>query len=75
MIQLVSQDFLKVCPVKPELQDDDWSFIVSEFALNYSLDSIRFAYQKNKEDEKKKVDADKLRELGFSEEMINKRIK
>lgn len=73
MMLLVAQDYLKVCQVKSDLQDSDWTFIVCEFALNYSLDSIRFAYQKHKEEENKKVDADKLRELGYTEEMIAKR--
>lgn len=72
MMMLVIQDYLKVCPVQSDLQDDDWNFIVCEFALNYSLDSIRYSYQKNKEKELNKVDADKLRELGYSEEMIAK---
>lgn len=72
MMMLISQDYLKVCPVASDLQDDDWTFIVCEFALNYSIDSIRYSYNKHKEDEKNKVNADKLRELGYSEEMIAK---
>lgn len=70
MMFLISQDYLKVCPVKSDLQDDDWNFIVCEFALNYSIDSIRWSYNKYKEESKKKVDADKLRELGYSEDVI-----
>lgn len=70
MMTLICQDYLKVCPVASDLQDDDWSFIVCEFALNYSMDSIRWSYNNHKESEKKKVDADKLRELGYSEDVI-----
>lgn len=69
---LTVQDYLKECPVKPDYQDDDWYFIMFEFAMNYSLDSIRIAYAKQHEEEKKKVNAEKLRALGYSEEQIRK---
>lgn len=71
-MMLISQDYLKVCPVASDLQDDDWTYIICEFALNYSLDAIRYSYNKNKEESKKKVNADILRELGYSEEDIAK---
>lgn len=63
---------MKVCPVSPDLMDDDWCYIIFEFVMNYSIDSFRTSYAKNKEDESKKVKADTLRKLGYSEEQIKK---
>lgn len=72
MMLLISQDYLKTCPVESDLQDDDWCYIICEFALNYSMESIRYSYNKSKETNKNKVNADVLRELGYSEEDIAK---
>jgi hypothetical protein len=52
--------------------DEDYCALVFEFSMNYSLDNVRYAYGKAKEDEKKQVNADKLRKLGYSEEQIKK---
>ena len=40
--------------------------------MNYDKIGIRDAYQKQKEEEKNKVDDETLRELGYSEEDILK---
>ena len=71
----MNQDFLKTCPVRSELQDDDWQYIVFEFSMNYELDKFRQFYQDEKRKSKNKVDADKLRKLGYSEEQIQKRVR
>lgn len=72
MTYLISQAYLTACPIPMDKMDEDWAYIVSEFALNYSVDSMRYAYLKAKEENKTKVDADKLRELGYTEEQIAK---
>lgn len=63
---------MKDCKIPKELMDEDYCALVFEFSMNYSLDNVRYAYGKAKEDEKKQVNADKLRKLGYSEEQIKK---
>lgn len=70
---LVSQVSLTACPVNPDLQDSDWSFIVYEFTMNYSIDSLRQAYREYLKKENEKVNNEMLRKLGYSEESISKR--
>lgn len=69
---LIAQDFFRESPVASEKRDEDWEFIVFEYAMNFSIESLREAYRKQKEDEKNAVDAETLRMLGYSEEAIAK---
>ena len=57
----------------PDYRDDYWADILFEFSMAYSYSSFKTAYNKHKENEKNKVDADLLRKLGYSEEHINRR--
>lgn len=66
----MNQVYLKVCPVKPEYQDEDWNYIVFEFSMNFTVDSVRSAYWKSKEEQNKFVDKEMLRELGYNDEDI-----
>lgn len=61
------------CPVKTELQDDDWEFIVFEFNMNYSVDSMRSAYQEAIKKEKSHVDDDLLISLGYTDKDLLER--
>lgn len=51
-------------------EDEDLDFLLYDFAMNYSIDSLRTGYNKWMENENSKVDDDLLRELGYSEEDI-----
>ena len=53
------------------LQDELYYHIWFEFLMNYDKLGIRDAYQEIKNKQKNSVDADSLRELGYSEEDIN----
>lgn len=72
MLMLISQAFLKGWQIPPNKIDDDYAYICGEFALNYSVDAMRYTYLEAKEKAKNEVDADKLRELGYTEEQIAK---
>lgn len=62
------------CPVPKELMDDDWNWIIHEFNMNYTDESIRNGYQEEKKKEAQKVDNDLMRELGYTDEdILNKR--
>ena len=63
---------MKVCPVNIEYQDLDWNYIIYEFNMNYSLDSIRLAYQKTKKESEKPTN-DLLRELGYTDDDLLKK--
>ena len=69
---MVVQDFLTASSQNKELQDEIYYLIWFEFLMNYDKIGIRDAYQKQKEEEKNKVDDETLRELGYSEEDILK---
>lgn len=69
---LLNQVYLKVCQVPTDLQDDDWNYIVFEFSMNFTLDSIRTAYFKEKEEKEKMLDNDTLRALGYTDEDLLK---
>lgn len=56
----------------PELQDDDWLYIVSEYQTHYTIEAIREAVYKYEEDKKNEVTDDTLRMLGYTEEDILK---
>lgn len=64
--------FSQVCltGLKPDIDDENYDFLVYDFAMNYSMDSLRQGYFKWKEKEDSKVDDDLLRELGYSEDDI-----
>lgn len=62
------------CQVQPELMDDDYDFIIYEFMMNYSVESIRNGYWERKKKESQKVDNDLLLELGYNDDdLLNKR--
>ena len=69
---MVVQDFLTASVQNKELQDDLYYYIWFEFLMNYDKLGIRDAYQREKEKSKNKVDEETLRELGYSEEDIQK---
>lgn len=64
--------FQKVClmGLNYNYEDEDLDFLLYDFAMNYSIDSLRTGYNKWMENENSKVDDDLLRELGYSEEDI-----
>ena len=61
------------CPVKPELQDSDWIYIIYEFNMNYSVESLRHGYAEMKKKAENYVESDMLRAAGYSEEDIANR--
>lgn len=68
---LLNQDFLKVCPVHPDLMDDDYHYIVFEFNMNYTIESVRHGYLESKKQKKEsEVDDDLMRKLGYSDSDI-----
>lgn len=69
---LIALVCLKACPIETDLMDDDWSYLIFEFMMNFSTDNIRYLYHKQKENDSKKVNADVLRKLGYTEEQIQK---
>ena len=66
--------FRKVCLTESTLlnntDDENYNFLLYDFAMNYSLDSLRTGYQEWKKKEQAQIDDDLLRELGYSEEDI-----
>lgn len=69
----MTQAYSRTCPVPPDKQDSDWEFIVFEFAMNFTIEDMRAAYQKQKEHDANIVDDETLRKLGYSEEDIMNR--
>ena len=61
-ITILNQAYLRVCPVKADLMDDDWNYIIHTFNMNFTEESFRNSYQKLKQDH---VDDDVLEELGY----------
>lgn len=72
---LTSQHLLKGCQVQNDLCDGDWAFIVYEFFMNFSVDSLRHSYFENQKKKETEVSDDLLRELGYSEDAILKNYK
>lgn len=50
--------------------DEDLEFLLYDFAMNYSIDSLRKGYFDWKKKIESEVDDDLLRELGYSEDDI-----
>lgn len=66
LINLVS---FREFPVKnKDYIDDDFNYIVFEFCMNFSLESVRSAYFENKKN--KPVSENILRELGYDDDDI-----
>lgn len=65
--------YLKVCPISPDLMDDDWDYIVNEFNMNYTTEFIRQGYLEQKEKETSVPDDDLLKKLGYSDNDLLKR--
>lgn len=57
-----------------ELKDRLYYKIWFEYFMNFDKNTIKMAYQKDKENQSHKVDAQMLREAGYSEEDIQKAI-
>lgn len=62
---------MKVC-LAQQNRDDEWLHIIYEFAMNYSVDSLRKGYFENQKAEKEKASNELLRNLGYSESDILK---
>lgn len=75
MRTLAVQEFFQESPVAKENRDEDWEYIVFEYAMNFSIPQIKEAYKKHKKETGDAVDADTLRKLGYSEEDILRRTK
>ena len=71
---VIAQTCSMVCPVKPEFQDDDWTFLIYEINMNFTVDSVRAGYEKQKKKEKEYVESDMLRMAGYTEEDILNRL-
>lgn len=69
---LAVQEFLRESPVTSSDRDNDWQYIMFEYAMNYSLSGIKKSYWEYKQKKAQAVDADTLRKLGYSEEDIAK---
>lgn len=61
---------MKACPIAPELMDDDYNYIIFEFQMNYTADSIRAGYYKIKKDKENKASDELLHQLGYSDQDI-----
>ncbi len=59
--------------VNRDLMDRDYNYIMYEFNMNYSLESLRRGYLKAQKEEKERVSDDVLRSLGYSDSDILKR--
>lgn len=63
-----------VCPVKSDLQDGDWEYIIYEINMNYTIDSLRQGYAEMRKKQSNYVSNDVLRAAGYSEEDIANRL-
>lgn len=55
--------------------DENYNFMLYDFAMTHDIDSLRRGYQKLIEEQgKRQIDNELLRELGYSEEDIAKNI-
>lgn len=69
-MSLAVQEFFRESPVQAEKRDEDWEFIVFEYAMNFSVSELKERYMRHRREEANAVDADTLRMLGYSEEDI-----
>lgn len=67
-----ARDYFRISPAAESLNDDDFLNLTYEFSMNYSHDGFKKAYVEWDKKKKNEVDADLLRELGYSEEDIEK---
>lgn len=57
----------------PETSDDEfYNFMLYDFVMNYSLETMRQGYVDTLEKKNNKIDNELLRKLGYSEEDIAK---
>lgn len=59
--------------LKDNCDDCDFNYIVFEYLMNYSVDSLRMSYHQAKKKEKERASDDLLLELGYSVEDIARR--
>ena len=72
MMSLAVQEFLRESPVRNEYRDDDWTYIMFQYAMNYSLKTLKDGYREYKQKQAQAVSAEDLRMLGYSEEDIQR---
>ncbi len=70
---LVNRGCSMASVVNRDLMDRDYNYIMYEFNMNYSLESLRRGYLKSQKEEKERVSDDVLRSLGYSDSDILKR--
>lgn len=58
------------CPVNPDLMDDDYNYIIFEFQMNYTIESIRHGYIENRKKQNDRVKDELLKKLGYSDSDI-----
>lgn len=56
--------------VNKDLIDEDYTYILFEFNMNFTIDSIRSGYNENKKKQTENDNDDILAELGYSDEDI-----
>lgn len=67
-MELINRVCFQTFPVKDnEYIDDDLNYILFEFNMNYTVDSVRSVYHENRNNT---VSDDILRELGYDDEDI-----
>lgn len=63
-----------VSRVPPELMDNDYNYIMFEFNMNYSIESVRNGYIKGKKAKSERVSDDILLRLGYTDkDLLNRR--
>lgn len=63
---------MKVCPVSPDLMDDDWQNIIFEIQMNITRESFAKFYHDEKKKKASQVSDDVMRKLGYSDADILK---
>lgn len=64
---------MKTCPVKSDFMDDDWNYIVFQFIMNYTEESIRHGYLDAKNKRSQNASDELLAKLGYSDaDILNK---
>lgn len=58
---------------KDNCDDCDFNYIIFEYMMNYSVDSLRMSYHQAKKKEKERPSDDLLLELGYSLETVARR--
>lgn len=70
VVEITNLDYLKGFQIDEELIDDDYNYILWEYHMNFSLESLRNGYQELKEKKNSQVTDDILLELGYGDSDI-----